>query len=86
MDQDELPTILFIPSAWVEWAMDLYARTGQPVELGFYPTKIDRRAFQRRQTDEVLTRGGRHQTDRRTTMLDLLEPAHVEEEVRMSAS
>jgi hypothetical protein len=74
MDHDELPTILFIPSSWVEWAVDLHARTGQPVCLTFYPTKIDRRAYERRQMEEVLDRGTRR-NERRASLLDLLEPA-----------
>jgi hypothetical protein len=68
MNQDERPTILFIPSVWVERAIDLHARTGQPIELGFYPAKIDRRAFERQQTDRVLARGVERRASR-------LEPA-----------
>jgi len=59
MNHDELPTILFIPTEWVARAMDLHARTGRPVELGFYPTKIDRRAFERQSMDSVLARSER---------------------------
>lgn len=70
---DDVPTILFIPSEWVARAMDLHVRTGQPVEIGFYPTKIDRRAFERRQMEDALARGERRHSDRRASMLDLLD-------------
>lgn len=81
MNQDDVPTILFIPSAWVEWAVDLHARTGQPVELCFYPTKINRRTFERRQMEEILNRGERRVSDRRPSLLDLLD-TNGKEEVR----
>jgi hypothetical protein len=80
MSQDEAPTILFIPAAWVEWAVDLHARTGQPVCLAFYPTKIDRRVHERRQMEEVIERGvQRREAGRRASLLDLLEPANVQD-------
>ena len=66
---DDLPTILFIPTEWVEHAVWVCARTGEPVCLHFYPTKINRRSYERRQFERAIECG----VERRASLRQLQE-------------